>query len=378
LSVVYKRKGDRSSCWYYTITVNGDRLRKSTGTTDRAEAIAIAERERSQIRAVGRLGQKPEMTVDDAGGRYLLQVAAGQPSLKNTARQMERLLERLGKKRLLSAIGDAEVADYIAWRRAQKARGKATRVSPATVNREVELLRRILNRAATTWKVATDGIDWKRHRLAEADERNVSLSADQKARFLAELRPDYHPLVQAAMACGLRLNNLITLRWDQVDWEAGRVTVMIQKGGEKGGRKEYKPIKGRFAAILQAVQGQHAVHVFTYQVVKRFYDRFGIRWLPAGSRQPFTMNGWRDEWERARAAAGLPWLRFHDLRHVFGNEFYGATRNIKATQLAMNHKDIRHTLRYLRADVQDVADGMERMVDGPVAVPQASHKVKGG
>jgi hypothetical protein len=29
------------------------------------------------------------------------------------------------------------------------------------------------------------------------------------------------------------------------------------------------------------------------------------------------MKGWRTAWRAIRRAAGLPWLRFHDLRHTF-------------------------------------------------------------
>jgi integrase len=313
------------------------------------------------------------MNLDEATGRYLIEIEH-KTSAINTVNQGGKLLERLGGGTLLAAIDDAKVSDYIAWRRAQRARGKVTRVTGASVNRESELLRRIMNRAQL-WGVAVGRVQWKKHRLKDSEERNVTVTADDLTRFFEHLRRDYWPLFQAAQASGLRLKNLTTLTWPQVRWQAGKVAVR-----QKGDREHSVPIAGHFAAILQAEHDRpdrHPVFVFCYDTQKRFYDRFNKRWLGAGSRQPFSANGWRPIVMRTRLAAGLPDFRFHDQRHLFGNAIYGATRNLKIVQKALGHSNVRSTLRYLRAGDEDVAQAMAGLA-APVPVTLASHKAKGG
>jgi integrase len=300
------------------------------------------------------------MTLDEACGRYWLEVAALQPSAYDTRKGITRLLARLGKGLPLSQLNDDRLADFVAWRRGQQARRRGIPVSNATVNRDTELLRRILRRAGEVWKRAVEMPSWSRHLLPEADERNVSLGSDAVERFFAALRPDYHPLFRAALSSGVRLGNLIGLRPDQIRWQEGYVVFRV-KSKRPGGREIRVPIAGEFAAVLQGAAADGQELVFTYRVRRGFRDRHARVRRTKGQRLPFTQNGWRHEFKRAKKAAGLSWLRFHDLRHAYGNAIYAATGNLKATQRALGHADIASTLRYLRSDIDDVRVGMERM-----------------
>ena len=52
-------------------------------------------------------------------------------------------------------------------------------------------------------------------------------------------------------------------------------------------------------------------------------------------------------------------FRFHDFRHDFGTKLLRATGNLKLTQKAMNHRDIRTTLRYAHVLDAEVAEALE-------------------
>jgi len=90
----------------------------------------------------------PPITLGAAGERYFQEVARDQASADFTDAQLDRLTRGLGADILLSALGD-KIETYIARRRACRARHKKTRVANATVNREIELLRRIAARRPT-------------------------------------------------------------------------------------------------------------------------------------------------------------------------------------------------------------------------------------
>ena len=89
-----------------------------------------------------------------------------------------------------------------------------------------------------------------------------------------------------------------------------------------------------------------------------------------GERYPLTINGAKAAWQRLRAKAGVKDFRFHDFRHDFATKVLRETGNLKLTQKAMNHADIKSTLRYAHVLDKDVAAAVERL--------EKSHKVPPG
>ena len=57
----------------------------------------------------------------------------------------------------------------------------------------------------------------------------------------------------------------------------------------------------------------------------------------------------RRRYKRAQEAAGIPPLRFHDLRHTFGSLLAAHGVDVVSIQDAMGHADITTTRRYLHA-----------------------------
>ena len=56
-------------------------------------------------------------------------------------------------------------------------------------------------------------------------------------------------------------------------------------------------------------------------------------------------------------------FRFHDYRHDFGTKLLRKTGNLKLVQKAMNHRDIKSTLRYAHVLDEDVAAAVERLAE---------------
>jgi integrase len=109
--------------------------------------------------------------------------------------------------------------------------------------------------------------------------------------------------------------------------------------------------------ILFPLQGQHPEFVFTYVAV------YGNRRLGRvrNARYPLTYNGTKSAWQRLRSSAGLDDFRFHDFRHDFGTKLLRDSGNLKLVQKAMNHRDIKSTLRYVHVLDEDVATAVERV-----------------
>jgi len=71
-----------------------------------------------------------------------------------------------------------------------------------------------------------------------------------------------------------------------------------------------------------------------------FCNRFGRRLDPSALRRRY---------DRARDAAGLPPLRFHDLRHTYGSLLVAGGIDLISVKSAMGHSQISTTERYLHA-----------------------------
>lgn len=358
---VYKRAD--SPFYHYDFQWHGDRFYGSTGATSRREAEQEEKRQRERVKqqAAKTKGAKGDMRLEFVVARYWLEVGQHHAGKDNTWRDLERLIGFLGAATLLTEISDDDVARLVAWRRAHRSKtgaiagaGSPT-VSPATVNRSTtEVLRKLFTRAKTAWRVKFDNEPtWRAHLLPEPQERVRELVGDEGAKLTAAMRDDYAPFFAFARLSGLRLNECL-LRWSEVNWGAKRI---VKKG--KGSRTVTSPITSAVYAILAPLRGHHPEWVFTY-VAERT-----ARGKVKRQRYPLTYSGVKTQWRRIRTDAGVKDFRFHDFRHDVGTKLLRKTGNLKLVQRALNHADLKTTLRYAHVLDSEVAEAMENMTAPP-------------
>ena len=293
-------KGADSPYWHYDFRWQGHRFYGSTKTASKTKARQVENLLRAEASNAG--VRRPALTLDVACGRYFLEVAQHQASAGTTEYQLANLIEGLGTDITLAELDGNGVAIYAARRRAT--------VSNASVNREIELLQRVLRRAERVWKADIgDMPDWRTLKFREPAERIRELSFEEEMRLFQNLRADFHPLVRFALLSGVRLGNLIDLTWSQVDFHNRRL-VLKTKSKRPGGDNFVLPLTRPMAALMADQRGDHPTSVFTYVCQK---SRAGRR---KGRRYPFTRTGWRKAWKAALEAANIKDFRFHDLRHT--------------------------------------------------------------
>ena len=268
-------------------------------------------------------------------------------------RDLERLEEFFSDDPLLTAINDDLIAKLVSWRRGQKVKRlrrvkgkkdlqqdpKAPLVSKATVNRSTtEVLKKIFMRARDTWKVQfTDWPKWKTHILKTKSEVINELGEGEGDALMETTRIDYAPAIEYEHVTGWRQGAVIMLGWDQVNWKAGTIRFPTKDGKVE----QTIEINAEIRAILTPLKGQHPTRVFTY--VARVSRDGRVK----GQRYPLTASGFKTEWRRSRARAGIKKFRNHDLRHDFATKLYEETGDIYAVQKAMGHADVKTTMRYV-------------------------------
>jgi type 1 fimbriae regulatory protein FimB/type 1 fimbriae regulatory protein FimE len=182
-------------------------------------------------------------------------------------------------------------------------------VSPSTENRTV----RQSNNAYRTREYLTEA---EVERLTEAARSNRWGHRDST-------------MVLVAYRHGLRVSELVDLRWDQVDFNAATLAVRRAKKGTPATH----PIRGdemRALRRLQREQDPKSPFVFTSE-----------------RGAPFTTAGFARMVERAGEAAGLKFKAHpHMLRHACGFALANKGHDTRALQAYLGHKNIQHTVRY--------------------------------
>lgn len=351
--------------FWFDFQIQRRRFHGSTGCTARKEAEKVEAAEKDKARALLKalMRSRASLSIDDVAARLWEQSAQYDAAADATEKNLARLVEYFGKATLLTEIGQTKAREMVAWRRGHRVsrRGKLSKeerdslplISNATVNRSAtKVLQRLFTFAKGEKAQFEHEPDWSALLLPEPEERVRELQDDEAVAFDEAMRDDYGPFFDFVRASGLRLKECVTLRWSEVNFG----TQQIVRIG-KGGRRVVFPITGAIREILFPLQGQHPEFVFTYVAIygNKRMDR--VR----GQRYPLTYNGAKAAWQAMRARAGVKDFRFHDFRHDFGTKLLRDSGNLKLVQKAMNHRDIKSTLRYAHVLDEDVAAAVERV-----------------
>jgi integrase len=136
-------------------------------------------------------------------------------------------------------------------------------------------------------------------------------------------------MILVAYRHGLRVSELVDLRWDQVDFR----TATLHVRRVKEGTPSTHPIQGQDLRALRRLQSEQepkSPFVFTSE---------------RGS--PFTTAGFARMVERAGIEAKFPFKAHpHMLRHACGYALANKGHDTRALQAYLGHKNIQHTVRY--------------------------------
>jgi integrase len=149
-------------------------------------------------------------------------------------------------------------------------------------------------------------------------------------------------LVRVAAYAGLRLGELLALRWRDVDFAGSALTVARAmsarvESSTKSGRLRRVPLADQAAAALDHMSRRERYTTSDDLVFCNGYGR------------PLDESALRRRYRRAQAAADVRPLRFHDLRHTFGSRLAAKGVDVVTIQKAMGHSELTTTSRYLHA-----------------------------
>jgi integrase len=271
------------------------------------------------------LGNKEQQAVSFADlTREYLPYAEANKAHSTTHRdksRMRRLLRIFGNKKL-SEITGREIERYMQERRKT--------AQPATVNRELALLKHML-RKAVDWEYLQSNPARAIKLFKEPPGRIRWLNDGERERLLDECRRSVNPLlfsiVLTAIYTGMRKGELQRLTWDDVSFDA--VIPIITVKHTKNNETRYIPISESLLPVLRYLF--NAIPIAHYVFSK-----------PDGT----AYGDWRKSFTSACKRAGVKDFRFHDLRHTFASYLGMAGCNVFEIKALTGHKTLAMVARY--------------------------------
>lgn len=308
----------RGATWWIVLHHEGQRVRRSTGTTDKRAAQRAHDELRAELWATPR--SDAGRTWQDACVGWLT-AAERSASDRYTLRALD--------------YADRPLTECTAESFADALSGK----TPGTYNRTRALIVAIFNHASMPIKLPTRKVKTGRLRfLTHAEWR----------RLHAALPDHLKPIAAFAIATGLRQANITHLRWDQVDLTRG--VMWIHADQSKSGQPIGIPLSTEAIALLHQQLGRNAEWVFPYsgkgRAAGKPITKIKTAWQAAMERAGL---GHFERWVDAKGINRKKWhgdFTFHGLRHTWASWHIMAGTPLDVLQKLGGWHDLRMVLKY--------------------------------
>jgi integrase len=309
----------RGPVWYYKLKINGKWKEISAHTKSYQEARAKRQ-EALEAQKKGRLpNDKGKLVFERASEAWLaarqshfLAKAIAENTLRTETERMQPLLARFAGRKLNRFTNDDIKAYQIA---------RAAEVGAGTNNQETKLLRRILKDAGCWAQLAGDYKPLPENRRGPG----IALTVDQECKLFetARTNPGWEIAYCAALLAAnttMRSCEVKGLRLGDIDLFSPKIAVQRKSTKSNAGHREI-PLNDVALWAVRRLWDRAAVLGAsdpTHYLLPAFLCGRNKKRASAGSMGfdvARPMKTWRTAWLSLRKAAGLPTLRFHDLRH---------------------------------------------------------------
>jgi integrase len=326
-------RGHRVYMLYYR-TKDGQERRPKIGvhgeiTCDQARKIAQqwkAEVAAGSDPSAHKSASRQAPTVSQLCDRYLEEHAKGRKkpsSLRNDAQMIIRFIKPdLGARKVAS--GTVEDISRLHQR---------LRNTPYQANRLLALLAKMFS-LAEAWGLRSNGSNPTRHVGKFREQKRQRYLTNEELERLGEVleeaeRNEIEPpqiiaAIRLLLLTGCRLNEILALRWDQIDWDRGQLRFEDTKTG------------AQFRTVGAAVIEHLA------QLPWRQSSPYVIPGRITGSHLVNLSKAWR----RIRERAELDDVRIHDLRHTHASAAAGLGLSLPMIGKLLGHSQPATTARY--------------------------------
>lgn len=306
---------DKDGITHVSIMVGGQRVHRRMPRGAPASAAKLLE---AELRGAVTHRRTPSIPHDpalvDLMGMYLVHC----DTLRSPATAKHHAL-RIGRWLAGKRASQArQVASHIA-------RDMAGHYAPATINRSLGALKKALRIA---WERDLTSVDWSAHvkRLPEHNARDTHLDIHQVKAIADHASEAVRAAIWIALLTGCRRGEVLAIKPDDI----GADTITIRAGNTK-------TLKTRTIPIIPAVRP----------------------WL-AHVPIPINFEGLKTGFRRAREAAGMPDVNFHDLRHSCASILLASGADLYTVAKVLGHSSIKTTERYSHMQIDQQRAALQK------------------
>lgn len=335
-------KGQNGKPGYYVteITLNYRRIRRYAGRTKEAAKEYLAKLRLAAMD--GKLEEliNPKPSTDTFGEYVRTLLDSAEWKAKRSASRNELSFKNLNKAFKdvrLEDINAGLVRKYITDRRSKG-------LAPATINREISLLKSVLYAAEYDGLIASNPIRGRRvKKLEESNSReksilSLNLTDDDLRRLIDCAAPHLKPILTLALVTGMRKSEILKMKWKHINFTLGTIRVPVENSKTK--RERFIPIDSNLIVMLDSIE-RKGDYVFL------------------NSKTGKNITEIKKAFKTALKAVGIKGLRFHDLRHLAAYRLVKVTDIVTASKI-LGHADVKMTLRYCHPSEKDKREAIEK------------------
>ena len=293
--------------------------------------------------------------------------------------RLKPLIERFGDRQL-SEIKTADIEDFVADLKKPRVVNSldGRRLTPASINRTLGLLRHMLN-----WAVGREYLDRTPFRRGtevlirlelEDNKRRRRVSEEEETALLAVASPHLRSMIIAALDTGMRRGEMLALTFGDIDWK--RRVIVLRGATTKSRRTRVVPIgTSRLLAVLEWLRldstGERKgdeVPVFSNEAgepLKTFKKAWLVAVLKAHGVDPKWRKGsYKDLTADCQQRFREINLHWHDLRHEYASRLVERGVPLAQVRDLLGHASIVTTERYDNQRLEMLQAAVARLEDG--------------
>ena len=253
--------------------------------------------------------------------------------------------------------------------------GRKGKLSPGTVRRYYTVIQSIMHSAYKLELIGTNPTDSDRITLPKLEEEKTDIFTDEDltALFtaLAGEPLQYQVLVHLALNTSCRRGELVGLKWSDIDFKAGIITIS-RSNYKLTGDAEIKSNPTKTGKSRKVMIPPYCMDMLRRYKAAQAAERLALGDYWKGSNWIFTQADGKPmypttptQWfNRFLKRHGLPHRKFHALRHTSATLLLSNGTNIKNVAARLGHSQLKTTNRYVHAVEQaerEAADTFEKL-----------------
>ncbi|MCY4454677.1 MAG: tyrosine-type recombinase/integrase [Immundisolibacterales bacterium] len=251
------------------------------------------------------------------------------------------LYEAVFRRHLVPTLGETPVLEVSREQVADLHYG--LRETPYSANRAVNLLAQLLDAAQERGLRPSNAVNPCRSIEKFGERRHERFLSDEEFRRLGRVleaaaggaggaSPAAVAAIRLLALTGCRRSEILGLRWDEVDLEAGELRLRDSKTGAR--TVPLSPAAAEVIAELPTIPGNP--------------------WVIPGRNAGAPLRNLQYPWEILRARAGLDDVRIHDLRHSFASRALSLGEGLPIIGELLGHRRAGTTARYTHLALESV------------------------